>query len=306
MSGARAAAGFTLIELVLVIVITGIIAGLVALNITEPIRSFTDTARRAALVDVGDTALNRLAREARLALPNSMRVSGTEALEFLRTRVGGRYRAVPDPDAPSDELDFNAQADSFDVIGQLSEFDHICTAAAGNCGGSSPTGSADCMSGTHVDCLVIYNTGQPTDCASMAGGRTNAYCGDNVAGVEAVDLAGGSVAFSHDLVDGFPYPSPVQRFYVVDTPVSYICDPVARTLTRYDGYAIGALQPTLASPPAVVGRVLADKVVGCRFEYQPGVATRAALLTVELTLADPEASEERVELFQQIHVRNAP
>ena len=303
--------GFTLIELIVVIAISGIVATLVGLNIARPILGFTDTTRRAGLVDEADTALNRLNREVRLALPNSVRIDGGLALEFLRTRSGGRYRALNDltPPAPpppaTNPLDFPPTDSQFDVLGQLKDFDKICAGASPNCGGVTPTSTAVCMAGTAVDCLVIFNTGQPSDCSLPVVGKTNAYCGENVAGIDTADVGLRSITFVHDL-GAFPFPSPNQRFHIIDTPVSYICNLGSGTLTRYDGYPIGALQPTVAAPPAATGRVLAEKLVACNFNYDAGTATRAAVVSVTLTLRDSAAPDENMRLFQQTHVPNIP
>ena len=54
--------GFTLIEAIMVIVITGILAGMVAVFIRAPIDAYVDSARRADLTDVADTAVRRVAR----------------------------------------------------------------------------------------------------------------------------------------------------------------------------------------------------------------------------------------------------
>ena len=70
------ARGFTLLEAVLVIVITGIIAAIVAVFIKLPVDSYLDSARRAELTDVADTAVRRMARDIHLALPNSVRNPG--------------------------------------------------------------------------------------------------------------------------------------------------------------------------------------------------------------------------------------
>ncbi|NCN89388.1 MAG: prepilin-type N-terminal cleavage/methylation domain-containing protein, partial [Gallionella sp.] len=53
--------GFTLIEMIVVIVITGIIAGIVAIFIKAPVQGYVDSARRAELTDIADTAVRRLA-----------------------------------------------------------------------------------------------------------------------------------------------------------------------------------------------------------------------------------------------------
>ena len=102
------ARGFTLIELVVVILLTAAVAALAGRNVTGPVLGFVDTSRRAALVDAGHTAITRITREVRLALPNSVRIDGGNSLEFLRTRTGGRYRVAADPALPlSDPLEFS-------------------------------------------------------------------------------------------------------------------------------------------------------------------------------------------------------
>src|SRR4030067_199295 len=87
-------AGVTLIELAITIALVGILAALIV-QFVAPVRSYIDSSRRAALADTADTALRRLGRDLRLALPNSVRVTtsgGIVYLEFLLLRVGGPYR----------------------------------------------------------------------------------------------------------------------------------------------------------------------------------------------------------------------
>lgn len=199
---AKRAAGFTLVELIVVIAITAIIAAVVAVFIRAPVEGYFDAARRAELTDTADTALRRMARDLRLALPNSVRVSGT-AVEFLETRTGGRYRAEGDGGTtPADELDFSTTDSSFDVLGTLS---------------SAPVAG---------DLVVVYNLGI-TD--------ADAYAGDNTSTVTG--FAGSTVSIN---AKQYPFESPANRFQVVTGPVSYVC--AGGTLRRYWGYGIAPAQ----------------------------------------------------------------
>jgi len=76
----------TLIEMIVVIAITGILAAAVAVFIRRPVEGYIDAARRAELSDVADTALRRITRDLRTVLPNSIRITtagGVNYLEYL-------------------------------------------------------------------------------------------------------------------------------------------------------------------------------------------------------------------------------
>ncbi len=258
-------AGFSLVELVTVIVLVGILAAIGGAFISRPIEGYVALSRRAELVDTADGALRRMQRDIREALPNSVRESGT-TLELLHTSDGGRYRAQ----GPGDILDFSDPADTgFDILGALN-----ASPAAGSW-------------------LVIYNL---SDQAATG----NAYQA-NADNRFAVDSGASTVNHLQFLPKAppaaFPQPSPYQRFFLVDTPVSYVCDTTAKTLTRYDGYAI-APAPVLGA-----GDLVARNVTGCSFSYQAGTSQRAGLVTLKLTI---EEDSEKVQLLQQVHVVNSP
>ena len=118
----RGARGFTLVEAVIVIAIAGVVSAMVAVFIKRPIEGYFDATRRAELTDAADTALRRLSRDLRLALPNSIRVDPTgRFIEFLITTGGGRYRAEVTSTGTGNPLDFVTAAGdtSFDVIGTM-------------------------------------------------------------------------------------------------------------------------------------------------------------------------------------------
>ena len=281
--------GFTLIEVIIVITVTGILAGVLALIISGPIKGATDVQRRANLVGVADTALQRMSRELRLALPNSVRINsgndcdtgvdGVCAVEFLRTSEGGRYRYGVDSLGAGDPLDFTVPNDSFDVFGALANPGSIDT-------GGTTQGA--CLAGT-VDCLVIYNTGQT---------GANAYAGDNIAAIEQASLTFNN---SGDLPGFFfPLTSPERRLFVVDTPVSFVCNP--GQIHRHDGYTIASSQST---SPGGNTALLANQVTGCQFRYDPGTAHRGGLVTLRITVTDDSLGQS-ISLLQQAHVSNQP
>jgi len=290
----RQCSGFTLIELIMVMVLIGALSSVASIIIIGPIEGFVDQGRRAELVDIAETALQRMTREIHDALPNSVRLSsggGRFAIEYMSTLTGGRYRALQATGGPSNKLNFNINNDSFDVLGGLSDFGLIDTAGGGR---------ASCLNNT-ADCLVIYNTGtSATD--------FNAYNGDNIAAITAVSNV--SMTFDNSDVPAWSFPaaSPSGRFFVVDTPVSFICDSATGELLMYQDYDISAVQPVAAGSFGVAGSVLADQVSDCgvnSFLYNAGAGLRYGLVVIRLTVT-ATGTTESISLQQQVHVLNAP
>ena len=269
--------GFTLIEMIVVILIVGILSGVLFMVLRGPMQAFVDVEKRARLVDIADTALQRMTREIRLALPNSIRVTGGTTVEFLRTLDGGRYRAKPGGAGPAvcggpvaqDRLNFALTGDCFEVMGSLINFASIDI--TGTCMASSS------------DCLVIYNTGQT---------NADAYAGDNVADITGATA--NSITFAN--APPFPFRSPRQRFFVVDTPVSFVCS--GGEINRFDDYPVGGA--------VGAGDLLINQVNACTFSYNAGSATRAGLVTLSITIQDTSLTGANVTLLQQVHVDNQP
>ena len=86
--------GFTLIELVLVIVLLGIVAVASTQFIQQGVGIYVDSARRDALQQQGRYAIERINRELRNALPGSVRVAtnaSTQCLEFMPVKSASSY-----------------------------------------------------------------------------------------------------------------------------------------------------------------------------------------------------------------------
>lgn len=268
--------GFTLIEMILAMIVTGILAGMVAVFVTKPVGGYVDTAARADLADAADTALKRMMRDLRLALPNSIRVDASgNYIELLLARTGGRYLAAEDNPSSGHVLDFSNSANlSFEVIGS-----------------NMPSVG---------DSVVVYNLGPGLTPA-------DAYCSGSACNNRATvaGVSGSTVTLSSNpfALESPSMPSPGHRFIAVSTPVTYGCS--NGNLTRYWNYAISANQPL--PPSGGSSALLATGVTNCVFSYANMANIRSGLVGLGLTLSNPDsANAGSVTLFEQIHVDNAP
>jgi MSHA biogenesis protein MshO len=114
--------GFTLVELIIVMVLIGVIAGILALQIRPAMQSYLAIRQRANLTSQADTALRRVIADVRTAVPNSLRYTPdgpNQCIEFVPTRDGGRFRTAPDYEHASDPgnpLTLDNPKDTFDTL----------------------------------------------------------------------------------------------------------------------------------------------------------------------------------------------
>lgn len=276
----RRARGFTLVEAIIVIVITGIVASMVAIFIKAPVQSYVDSAARAELSDAADLILRRISRELRLALPNSIVVSDDRrSVMFLITKTGGRYIDVRDQPPPAVlPLSFtNPTARTFHMAG------------------AAPTGRQAIVPG---DFIVVYNLGQGQSPA-------DAYNQQNAGLVTAVSGTQITMATNPFAVATPTMPSPTNRFQVVSGTVVYQCALPASgtgTLTRYTNNQV--LQAVDVPGPLGVGALMSNAVATCQFDATQLPNIQTALITIKLKLQLPNG--EAVELVRQVHVDNTP
>jgi MSHA biogenesis protein MshO len=283
--------GFTLVEAIAVMVITGIIASMVAVFIKSSIGSYIDAARRAELTEAADIALRKLTREVRLAVPNSLRLSdsgghtgacstGTCYMEFVPTKDGGRYRSEGDGSSAGNFLCTGGSTNArFDVLG-------IMPAVVKN------------------DYIVVFNDASLNKGASCGTLPADIYCATgsratvSVVGANALTT---SAALANNVVI-CPYAN--DRFQVLDQnirAVTYACPTAgAGAMTRYWNYGFNASQvaPAGGSSAPVVANAT------CSVSYTPNVLQHNGLLSVTLTLTD--SSGEQIVAFREVHVDNAP
>lgn len=300
--------GFTLVEMIVVIVVTGVIGGMVAIFVTAPVQGYVDSSRRAAMTDVADTALRRMSRDIRTALPNSVRVTacgtGGQCLEYLETLAGGRYKT-------------HTCLDSGGCTG-LTTLGDLVSGADGAVSTALVNGGALVPGSMRVAVYNQYNN-SAEDCGPS---NPSAYCAAGSGGAPLITAvtngANAEDVISFASTQFIPAGgSPYNRFQIISQPVTYACLPVAGggtsgTLTRYWGYDIQAAQPkTFAAGNLVVTgatvpqhALLAEHVGACSFVYDTSVvAQRAALVILQVTLSQ---SGESLTLYNSTHVSNVP
>lgn len=276
----------TLIELVVVIVLSAIVVSFMSTLIVTPIDAFTAQKQRAQLGDAADSALRLMARDLRSALPNSVRTAtggSVVAIELLATLDGARYQDNGPLGNAALSLDFTAADAGFSTTVPFSQI-------------TLPYSSSS-------NYLAIYNVG-------IAG--ANAYALANVitpAGT-AIRIAAGATVNAQLVTLSpafqFSFGSPGKRVYLVAGPVSYLCDTSSGMLTRYSGYTISATQPVTAAALTAAGAtsgIVATNAAGCQFTYSAGTAQRVGMASLFLQLA---SNGQEVQLLQQTHLVNAP
>jgi MSHA biogenesis protein MshO len=289
--------GFTLVELVIVIMVTGIIAAIFAMQYGPALQNYLAVGRRANLTHLADTALRRMVTEIHTAVPNSLRYlppqtpGGPSCLEMVPSSDGGRFRTAGDaqwdqsnPGNKSMPLDPSQATQGFDVLTPFN---------------TTPV---------RGDSVVIGNQN-----------TADVYTGASRGLVDSVGTLPDAIGRSRIILQAatqFPYGYEGGRFYIVPKDlkaVTYMCAKGADgtlALTRVVGYGFNAVQ---ACPPvpdndgnkSVKRAIVATKVESCNFAYDPsqGATAQSGFAQLQLKLSD---NGESVTLTVGSQVENLP
>lgn len=269
MQAQRPQRGFTLVEMVAVILLLGVVGAATVQYISLSLGAYKDASRRSELVQMGRFAIEKISRESRNALPGSVRTRSSAAfqcLEFVPIRAATGYVGrVSDLPAVSEValLDFDY---SYSIGDQLAIYT--------------------------IDSSDVYSAG--TQALAALDGVTSV----------AADLRTAQLSSAHR----FPQESPLQRAYIVQGPVSYCVED--NRLLRYSGYGRTATQSV---PPAVTGVPVASGIrlrnsSGASidaFRWLPGTLERAGILHLNFNFSADGASDEWLQLSQDVSIRNS-
>lgn len=281
MNARRRSAGFTLIELIVVLVLMTIIGATVAVFVKPAIDAYSDTRNRVALGDMGDTALRRMVRDIRVAVPNSLRTPTEACFELVPTVAGGRYRMGPNTANDAWWVNTSQATVGFDVLSTLSRQPAI------------------------GDFVVINNQN-----------GNDVYAGSNRSTISAVATPSASQGTTRLTISSLQVSPGYDggRFQVVnqsEQSVFYICQGAGLSADNRTGTGVlwrlkrNFTSTYPSSCPAGSGTVLARNVSRCRFVYNPnqGATQQSGFVYLELGIT---RNGETATLTHGAHVLNVP
>jgi len=262
--------GFTLIELVIVIILLSILSISIAGILSSSVSSYMDSRDRNRHSQEAKLVIERMSREIREALPQS-----------VRTRINGSVHCVeftPIVNASSDiDLPASGPVTSFNAVA----YNLIATFSPNQAIAIMPINAANFYAG---------------------GGTRGTVAAITPSGANQVQITLASPT-------NFARRSPLRRFYLLSQPVSFCLDDASGEVRRYTNYGFNAAQaapPTGASE--LYGQNFAAN--GNVFTYQPGTLQNASLLQMNFVLQSRSrnlaAGEESFEVFHEVHIRNVP
>lgn len=267
--------GFTLVELIIVIVLLGIMATGVTSFISLSTQTYINVADRDELIASARFAVERLNRELRNAVPNSVRVknqSGFNCIEFVPTIASTVYVDIPvAPEGPKTTL-------SVIPFQGKDGNDYQCT---GSCN----------------DVVIVYPVydnevySDPTDNFGKMFGLKS---------VTQTSATLWTLTLDHIAGDLFDADSPTKRIYIAKSPVTYCT--FSNSLYRFDNYTID--NGVYIYPP-LLPVLMAENitVVDIPFVVQNSTLQRNAQIQVKIHFL---LNDENIVFNNDIHLTNTP
>jgi len=279
----------TLIELIVVIVLIGVLSAGITQFLGTTVQGYVDTARRDQLASVGRLAVERITRELRHAMPNSVRVSNN-CIEFLQIAASAMYQ--------DRRVDYGGG-----VMSQPAPIASAAPAAAMDVFDLSFAPEAGVAYYVAIYPLQTNGAGANNPYSGANPGVMTGYAGQSTAGLPA-GVSRLSLTANHR----YTRHSPQRRAFIV-RPVSFCV--VGDRINRYQNYALSTGQATPPIPPAGADlQLLAERVqlndggvAVTPFTMSGQAQERNAIVTLDLRFME---KDEWIRLNHEVQLRNVP
>lgn len=280
--------GFTLIEIISVIVLLGILGAFSYQFFTFGISSYVDLASRDKMTDQGRFIVDRMAREIVNALPNSVRViqnsePSVKCIEFFPVNIATGYLSIP----------------------TIPASDQVRTITF-----TTPTSAANNFLAavfTRDECSVYGVKTGGGSCDITGDGNTDAAdrAWHPIRSWSAIDAQTTGITLSSAV--SYSQESPSKRLYIATSPVAFCLHDDGRLL-RYSGYSFSYPHYffTLNTPPS--GGVLMGEKINfeeSRFVFHEADHIRNGLVQIYLSINNHDGSEA-FQFNHQVSLHNAP
>ncbi|MEH6823779.1 MAG: prepilin-type N-terminal cleavage/methylation domain-containing protein [Motiliproteus sp.] len=275
-------AGFTLIELIVVIVLLGIMSFGMTQFIVNSALGYADTARRERLGSTSRVVIARISQELRGALPGSVRSDNGHCIEFIPQVGASHYEDLPTATALTSFTSIPMEVPGLPVAGPFYAAVDPGSLAQVYTGGALSRGAIEQR---YADLLVV----EPRTAVKVA-----------------------TVSFA--TAETFSGRSPRQRWFLLKAPVSFCVsgDKLFRYQAVWPGAQLdqGYAQPTPAELPDSIatGRTLLARNVGGGFEVEKIAVPRHTRVRIDLSFYEPGNSGvvERVGIEHEVQLRELP
>ncbi|WJG09713.1 type II secretion system protein [Aliiglaciecola sp. LCG003] len=266
--------GFTLIELIAVIVVLAVLSVGIAGFIRTGTDIYVDVAERDQVLSEGRFVVQRLNREIRNALPNSLRVSSNasvQCLEFVPVLFSSYYFDIPVAPEP--------QTDQIKVI-------------------KSEQNTSKYNFQSHHS-IIVY----PTSNADVYGSTGRRHLIKQAPVLDPADDKKLLITLSEPV--HFVADSPSSRAYAIGGPVSYCAS--ESKVWRFADYAFTSNQQLDLTNGVLMAENLVNSISGGEqdkpFRIAEATLSRNAFV---LTLLRFELNQEQVVFNNEVHIPNAP
>ncbi len=263
------ASGFSLLELIIVIVLIGIMAVSLGNLTTSTVYSYVDAKDRNRLSQSAKWLSEKISREVREALPQSVRAGSNgnfHCLEFLPINNSSSYLNFP----------ASGSVTSFNAVGY-----------------NLLNSNATLIAIMPIDANSVYNSSGTLGIVN----NIQTFVGDP-----------NQVVITLNAATTFSQRSPQQRFYLLNNPVSYCLNNNSGQMFRYDNYNLNPSQQFPPSGGDLIGENLSATSTVFNYSSNTLSRSGLLQINLHTQNRSRSltGNQESFDVFHEVHIRNVP